>query len=133
VPAFNAEQINKLVADSEGDERMLYILLATTGRRIGEYLGLEVRHILNGGRTLRIEQAVNRFGELAGLKTRAAKRNVDVSSDMVVLTNEFIIGKSGLLCLRRATAHHILQAICEVAGCKSDSQITDSTLSEDTA
>jgi len=39
VPAFDAEQINKLVADSEGDERMLYILLAATGLRIGEGLG----------------------------------------------------------------------------------------------
>jgi integrase len=45
VPAFDAEQINKLIADSEGDERMLYIVLAATGLRIGECLGLEVRHV----------------------------------------------------------------------------------------
>jgi integrase len=52
---------------------------------------------LNGGRTLRIEQAVNRFGELAGLKTRAAKRDVDVCSDVATQIHEFIRGKSGLL------------------------------------
>jgi integrase len=97
VPAFDAEQITKLVADSEGEEQMLYIILASTGLRIGECLGLEVRHVLNDGRTLFIERAVNRWGKLAGLKTRAAKRHVDVSSDVAALINEYIKDKSGLL------------------------------------
>ncbi len=97
VPAFDAEQINKLVADSDGDEQMLYIIEAATGLRIGECLGLEVRHVLNDGRTLHIEQAVNRFGELAGLKTKAARRNVDVTIEVAAYINEFIKDKGGLL------------------------------------
>ena len=76
---------------------MLYILLAVTGLRIGECLGLEVRHVLNDGRTLHIEQAVNRFGKLGGLKTRAARRDVDVTSEVAAHLNEFIKDKSGLL------------------------------------
>jgi integrase len=93
VPAFTAEQIDKLIKESDVDERMLYLLLACSGLRIGECLGLEVRHVLNEGRTLRIEQSVNRFGELAGLKTRAAKRPVDVTSEVAAHILEFIKDK----------------------------------------
>ena len=52
VPAFDAEQINKLLAESSGQELMLYVLLSTRASGIGECLGLEVRHVLNNGRTL---------------------------------------------------------------------------------
>ena len=98
VPAFDAEQINKLIAESDGEEQMLYILLATTGLRIGECLALETRHVLNGGRTLHIEQAVNRFGKIVGLvKTRASRRHVDVTSEVAAHINEYIKGKDGLL------------------------------------
>lgn len=97
VPAFTSEQIDKLIAESEGDERMLYILLACTGLRIGECLGLDIRHVLNDGRTLNIEQSVNRFGELTGLKTRAAKRPVDVTIEVAAHIREFIKDKGGLL------------------------------------
>ena len=45
------------------------MIAASTGMRIAEILGLEARHILNNGRTLKVEQSVNRFGRLSGLKT----------------------------------------------------------------
>ena len=108
VPAFDAEQITKLVAESEGDEQMLYIILAATGLRIGECLGLETRHVLNGGRTLYVEQAVNRFGELAGLKTKAARRHVDVTAGVAAHVNEFIRGRSGLLFATGSGSAHLV-------------------------
>lgn len=64
---------------------------------ISEILGLEVRHIVNNGRTVVVEQSVNRFGRLSGLKTRAAKRNVDVSKAVGDYLLSFVEGKSGLL------------------------------------
>ena len=76
---------------------MLYLILGASGLRIGEALGLDVRHVTNGGRTLVIEQAVNRWGQISGLKTKAAKRRVDVSSDVAACLLEFIEGRSGLL------------------------------------
>jgi integrase len=78
VPAVTVEQVEKLVSESKGYEQALYVIAAATGMRIAEILGLEARHIVNG-RTLVVEQSVNRFGRLSGLKTRAAKHNVDAS------------------------------------------------------
>ena len=70
VPAVTADQVDKLVLESKGDEQALYVIAAATGMRIAEILGLEARHIVNNGRTLVVEQSVNRFGRLSGLKTR---------------------------------------------------------------
>jgi integrase len=97
VPAVTAEQVDKLVSESKGDEQSLYVIAAATGKRIAEILGLEARHIVNNGRTLVVEQSVNRFGRLSGLKTRAAKRNVDVSKAVGDYLLAFIDGKSGFL------------------------------------
>ncbi len=97
VPAAMAAQVDKLVSESEGDEQALYVISAATGMRIAEILGLEVRHIVNNGRTLVVEQSVDRFGRLSGLKTRAAKRNVDVNKAAGDYLFAFIDGKSGLL------------------------------------
>jgi hypothetical protein len=67
----------------------------------------------------------------AGLKTKAARRVVDVSSDVASLLNEFIQGKSGLLFpLRKGLL--IWLAIFGLVGCKSVSQSTGFTLSGDT-
>jgi len=97
VPAVTADQVGKLVSESNGDEQALYVIAAATGMRIAEILGLEARHIVNNGRTLVVEQSVNRFGRLSGLKTRAAKRNVDVGKAVGDYLLAFIDGKSGFL------------------------------------
>jgi integrase len=97
VPAVTVGQVEKLVSESKGDEQALYVIAAATGMRIAEILGLEARHIVNNGRTLVVEQSVNRFGRLSGLKTRAAKRNVDASKAFGDYLLSFIDGKSGLL------------------------------------
>jgi integrase len=97
VPAVTVEQVEKLVSESTGDEQALYVIAAATGMRIGEILGLEVRHIVNNGRTLVVEQSVNRFGRLSGLKTRAARRNVDMSKAVGDYLYSFVGDQSGLL------------------------------------
>jgi integrase len=97
VPALTVAQVDKLVSESKGDEQALYVIAAGGGLRIAEILGVEVRHIVNNGRTLVVEQSVNRFGRISGLKTRAAKRNIDVSKVVGDYLLSFIEGKSGLL------------------------------------
>lgn len=72
-------------------------IAVATGMRIAEILGLEARHMVNSGRTLAVEQSVNRFGRFSGLKTQAARRNVDVSKAVGEYLLHFIEGKSGLL------------------------------------
>jgi integrase len=107
-PCFRKSEIQKMLSNSGGWERMLYIILASTGLRIGEALALEVKHVLNGGRTLRIEQQVNRFGAVTPLlKTKAGGREVDLAPDVVGLLKLYVTGRGGLLFpTRNGTARH---------------------------
>lgn len=60
-PALKVEDVNVLIANAESDEeRYLYVLLAATGMRISEALALETRHFINGGRTIVVEQQVEK-------------------------------------------------------------------------
>jgi hypothetical protein len=80
-PALKAKIVNQLVTESEGEEQALYVLLGATGMRISEALALEVRHFVNGGRTIEVRQQVDRKKPVVVgyLKTDAAHRDVDLS------------------------------------------------------
>jgi integrase len=54
-----------------------------------------------------VEQSINRFGHLSDLKTRAAKRNVDVSKAVADYLRSFIEGKSGLLFKTKKGTPHL--------------------------
>jgi integrase len=62
----------------------LYVLLASTGMRVFEALALETRHFMNGGRTIKVEQQVEKDCPriVKYLKTSAAKREVDLHPRM---------------------------------------------------
>jgi integrase len=79
-PCLTKEQVEKMLEKSESDAQwLLFLLLASTGLRIGECLALEWRHVSNDARSPTIEQKVNRFGEIEkSLKTKAGSRVVDV-------------------------------------------------------
>jgi integrase len=51
-PALKAKAVSQLIADSEGQERTLNVLLASTWMRISEALAVESRHFINNGRTV---------------------------------------------------------------------------------
>jgi integrase len=95
-PCFTPEEITDLTC-LPGWEGILYTILAATGLRIGEALALETKHVINGGRTLRIEQAVNRFGKIAPTKTKAGVREVDLHPDVTDTLLRYVRGKKGLL------------------------------------
>ena len=98
-PSLKASTISGLIAESAGQEKALYVLLAATGMRISEALGLEVRHIINGGRTIKVEQQVRKDRPQIGkyLKTNASKREIDLHPDVVEYLRQYKAGKSGLL------------------------------------
>ncbi|MGA8554751.1 MAG: hypothetical protein WB630_10055, partial [Candidatus Acidiferrales bacterium] len=79
-PALKANAVSQLIADSEGQERMLYVLLASTGMRISEALAIEPRHFINDGRTVQVEQQVEKDAPrvVKYLKTDAADREIDL-------------------------------------------------------
>ncbi len=94
-PTFTTEELQRLVNATKGKFQMSIILLASTGLRIGEALGLECRHF--DGSAIRIEQASWR-GVIQTPKTSNAYRTVDLHPPVAKLLGEFIGGrKSGFI------------------------------------
>lgn len=81
------KSITKIVAATEGEPRMLFVLAATTGLRAGELLGLEIRHF--DGRSINVEQSVWR-SDVQAPKTQNAYRVVDLHTDVAKLLSDFI-------------------------------------------
>jgi len=98
-PSLKANAVSGLISVSAGQEQALYVLLAATGMRISEALGLEVRLIINDGRTVKIEQQVekDRPQIVKYLKTNASKREIDLHPDVAEYLRQYTAGKSGLL------------------------------------
>jgi len=98
-PSLKANTITELIAESEGQEQALYVLEAATGMRISEALALETRHFINGGRTIKVEQQVEKDCPqiVPYLKTSAAKREIDLHPKVAEFLQRYMEGKSGLL------------------------------------
>jgi integrase len=88
-PVFDAETVKGILEKADGQERMLYALLAGTGLRIGEALGLEVRHLSEDRHTIRIEQSAWE-GNIQTPKTRNAYRQVDLCPALADLLKQFV-------------------------------------------
>ena len=99
-PSQKVEGINALILHAESDEeRYLYVLLAATGMRISEALALEEKHFINGGRTIVVEQQVEKDHPRIKrkLKTDASKREIDLHPDIANYLRKYRGGKSGLI------------------------------------
>ena len=128
-PTFSAETMSAIVERANGQEQMLYALLAGTGLRVGEALGLEVRHISSDCKTITVEQSCW-SGKIQSPKTKNAYRQVDLCPPLADLLKSFIADrKSGLVFanrsgrplsqtnLARRSLHPILKALdAEKAG-----------------
>jgi integrase len=100
-PTFSAEAVSSNVQKANDQERVLYALLTGTGLRIGEPLGLEIRHVSHDCRAISIEQSCWE-GEIQSPKTRNAYRQVDVHSALAPMLKAFIGARtSGLLFANR--------------------------------
>jgi integrase len=88
-PRFTATQVSQIAKTATGQTQMLCILLAASGLRIGEALGLEVRHF--DGTSVHVMQTIwgNR-GQVQAPKTEAAERYVDLHPDVAALLKQFI-------------------------------------------
>src|SRR5215469_12344165 len=76
-------------------EQALYVLLAATGMRVSEALAVETRHFINSGRTIVVEQQVekNVARIVQYLKTDAAWREVDLHPDIAEYVRRYMTGK----------------------------------------
>jgi integrase len=95
-PTFTAETMSAIVQKASGQEQVLYALLAGSSLRIGEALGLEVRHFSPDCRTITVEQSCWE-GDLQSPKTKNAYRQVDVCTSLANLLKQLVAMRSGLL------------------------------------
>ena len=67
--------------------------------RISEALALETKHFINGGRTIVVEQQVEKDCPRIKkkLKTDASYRQIDLHPDVAEYLRKFVSGKSGLI------------------------------------
>jgi len=100
-PFFKPEELEAIVKNSTGQVRMLSALLAGTGLRVGEALGLEIRHISPDGGTLKVEQSAWAT-TIQTPKTVNAHRQVDLHSDLAAMLAEFVDGRKTGLVFRNA-------------------------------
>ena len=98
-PSLKASTISELINKSSGQEQALYVLLAATGMRISEALAVEGRHFSNHGRSITVEQQVEKDATyiVKHLKTAAARRQVDLHPDIAEYLQNYSAGKTGLL------------------------------------
>ena len=98
-PSLKASAISELVNASSGQEQALYVLLAATGMRVSEALAVEDRHFTNDGRTITVEQQIQKDAPVVAkyLKTAASKRQVDLHPDIAEYLQRYAAGKTGLL------------------------------------
>ena len=108
-PSLKANAVSNLIAASAGQEQALYVLLAATGMRVSEALALETRHFTNNGRTIKVEQQVekNRPRLVRYLKTGAAKRDIDLHPDVAEYLRKYTAGKTGLLFQTESGTPHL--------------------------
>jgi integrase len=91
-PAFTSEQVSKLVAGG-GSGSLLYAILAGTGLRIGEALGLEVGHVSPDGLIAHVQQTAWR-GKVDTPKTVNAVRDIDLHPSLAELLTNHIGGRT---------------------------------------
>jgi integrase len=96
-PTFTPETMTAIVQKAYGVERVLYALLAGSGLRIGEALGLEVKHFSEDCQTITVEQSCWE-GDIQTPKTKNAYRQVDISSELAKLLKALIgVRQAGFL------------------------------------
>jgi integrase len=101
-PTFNAETMSAIVEKADGQEQVLYALLAGSGLRVGEALGLEIKHLSSDCRTIAVEQSCWQ-GDIQAPKTKNAHRQVDLCTPLADLLKAFVGDcQSGLVFSNRA-------------------------------
>jgi integrase len=97
-PYFTAEMVSAIISHADERQRVLYALLAGTGLRIGEALGLEVaKHISTDFRTLDVQQSVWRAA-VQTPKTQSAVRKVHLCRELAELLRTFAGDRKTVFC-----------------------------------
>ena len=110
-PSTNSDGVSAVLIRATGEHRVLYALLAGCGPlRVGEALGLEIRHISSDFRTLRVEQKA-KAGEIQPyLKTKNGEREIDLCTSLAAMLRDFIDTRTSGLVFHSETGHQLHQS-----------------------
>jgi integrase len=108
-PTFTPETVSSIVSRAEGQTKVLLALLAATGLRMGEALGLGVKHVSPDARTLTVEQSCWN-GAIQTPKTFNAYRKVDLCTPVAVMLGEHLGKRSTGLVFQTSTGTPFLQS-----------------------
>jgi integrase len=94
-PCFTSEQVTAVVAAAGGQYQMLFALLAGSGLRVSESLGLEVgKHISKDCSTLYVRQQVWGHTVVPSPKTAAGFRDVDLCPSLAAMLKAFMASRT---------------------------------------
>ena len=97
-PSITADVMAEFAQTRKPKYRMVFILAASSGCRIGEILGLEIKDLLDDLTTIRVVQQAKGTKLTLDLKTINSQRFVDICPEVAALLKEFIGGRtSGLV------------------------------------
>ncbi|MGC2285106.1 MAG: tyrosine-type recombinase/integrase [Candidatus Acidiferrum sp.] len=106
-PMFAGEEITKIIAKAEKQERVIFVLFAASGLRAGELFGLEVKHF--NGDTITVAQSVWE-GRVQSPKTVNAFRQVDLYPTVAAMLRDFIGDRKQGFLFRTRTGTPFLQS-----------------------
>jgi integrase len=93
-PSLTASEAEQVLARAKFRYKVLFTLLAGTGLRIGEALGLKIGEHLSGDfSTIRVRQSVWR-GSVQSPKTDNAVRGIDVPSSLAAFLKASVGGRT---------------------------------------
>jgi integrase len=104
---FTGEEITKIIAEAEKQDRVIYVLFAASGLRAGELFGLEVKHV--NGDTITVVQSVWE-GRVQAPKTVNAFRQVDLHPSVAAVLRDFIGDRKQGFIFRTRTGTPFLQS-----------------------
>jgi integrase len=97
-PTVSSENIDSMLAKSDDEQlKMIVVLAAASGMRIGEILGLSVSNVSKDGTTITITEKAYRGEVQQFLKTKNGQRTVDLAPEVGALLRQYIGNRKGLL------------------------------------
>jgi integrase len=97
-PSITPEVMAEFAKAKKPKYRMLFILAAASGCRIGEVLGLDIKDVLDDFTTIRVVQQAKGTALTLDLKTNNSQRYVDICPEVAALLKEYLGGRtSGLV------------------------------------
>ena len=95
-PTVTEAELREILANTKKRYAVLFALLAGTGLRIGEALGLKPTDLSPDCRVLCVRRSIW-HGQEQEPKTPAALREVDIAEPLSQLLREYVVGKSAYL------------------------------------